>query len=641
MLYNIDELSVDSLVDLIKRCAQKYYSGEPIITDSEFDSLVDKLKELDPNNEILKLTGWGYDPNLVSFGIKKNHVYGKVTGIENKPRKLENIPLNLRASNVKTRISAKLDGLSCVMYYKDGDFKLALTRGDGIVGIDVTNKVRYILRNDLRYKHIEGFSGAIRGEFVISMDNWKMIPASEDPSKNPRNYASGIINRHEICDELKYVDLVVYKIIAWESCNEYLDVRIMTEKLANHFEHIVDHCIVLNAEKIDETLLTDLFNTYNQHYPCDGCVITSNNVKILNPDLVFNEVAFKFESERAEATIDHIEWNLTRTGMLKPVACINPVNLAGTTVSRCTCFNAKFVSDNVLGRGAIIEIEKSGEIIPDIQRVVKHAEYVDIPVVCPKCSRPLTMVGTDLRCLNEDCDGASMADLHHWTNVIADVDGLGGKIKDSFFEEYDIHSVTELYDKIRSIKLGDSATDKKLIEMINKLTCDKVDANRALVALNIPRLGWKSAEKIVNANMFKEFADSPDIFRTEMFDELCCKLDAIVGPATRKSIECNMLKINRLEYLKGRVMVKLNNSEDSNQESKGDVCITGKLSIKRSEFENIIRSAGYNPVGKVNKNTVYLITDNPEGTSSKNKTATELGIKKITEQEFMSLIKGE
>ena len=641
MIYNIDELSVDSLVDLIKGCAQKYYSGEPIITDNEFDSLVDKLKELDPNNEVLKLTGWGYDPNLVSFGIKKNHVYRKVTGIENKPRKLEDIPLNLRASNVKARISAKLDGLSCVMYYKDGDFKLALTRGDGIVGIDVTNKVRYILRNDLRYKHIEGFSGAIRGEFVISMDNWKMFPASEDPSKNPRNYASGIINRHEICDELKYVDLVVYKIIAWESCNEYLDVRIMTEKLANHFEHIVDHCMILNAEKISETLLTDLFNTYNQHYPCDGCVITSNNIKISNPDLIFNEVAFKFESERAEATIDHIEWNLTRTGMLKPVACINPVNLAGTTVSRCTCFNAKFVSDNVLGKGAIIEIEKSGEIIPDIQRVVKQAEYVDIPVVCPKCSRPLTMVGTDLRCLNEDCDGASMADLHHWTNVIADVDGLGGKIKDSFFEEYDIHSVTELYDKIRSIKLGDSATDKKLIEMINKLTCDKVDANRALVALNIPRLGWKSAEKIVNANMFKEFADSPDIFGTEMFDELCCKLDAIVGPATRKSIECNMLKINRLEYLKGRVMIKLNNSEDSNQESKGDVCITGKLSIKRSEFENIIRSAGYNPVGKVNKNTVYLITDNPEGTSSKNKTATELGIKKITEQEFMSLIKGE
>ena len=630
---------IKKLENDIKYASQKYYSGYPVISDNEFDSMVEELRSLDPSNKLLTTTGWGFDPSEVKYGEKVPHHYQEVGSINNKPRKVEDIPINLRSSNVSSRISAKLDGLSCVLYYKDGKMFQALTRGNGKLGIDVTNKVNYILREDVRYRNIPGFTGAIRGELVISNENWNKIPASSDPSKNPRNYASGIINRHEISDELKYVDLVVYKIIAWENCKEYVNTFSMTEKLACYFEHVVDELTINNGEKITEELLKKLFDEFREKYPCDGCVITNNNIKYNtnSPDFIYDEVAFKFESERAVTTIDHIEWNFSRTGMMKPVAVVNTVSLAGTNVSRCTCFNAKYVIENVLGRGAVVEIEKSGEIIPDMQRVIKQAEAPDIPRICPRCGRELELVGADLKCTNSRCAGMDRADLMHWTDIIADVDGLGGKIKEDFFDSCGIYSVEMLYEYLPTYCFGDSATENKLKEMTGKLIDQKVDAVRALVALNIPRLGWKSAEKIVDAGLFGKLADSPRVFGMEEFDDVIHEIEEVVKTATRKSIEANIYKVERLRFLKGRVVVFNHNSKD-NPDTKGDVCITGKLSMKRAEFEEIIRNAGYNPVGKVNKNTLYLITDNPNGSSSKNRAANELGIPKISESEFMSMI---
>lgn len=632
--------SMEDIKKIIKVAAQKYYSGYPIITDDEFDSLVEELRRNDPDNELLKVPGWGFDPTKVEFGVKVNHRYGKVEGISNKPRSIEGVPNNLRASNTRVRISAKLDGLSCVLYYKDGIFVQALTRGNGTVGIDITKQMNYILRNDVRYRVIDGFTGAIRGELVIPFENWNKIEASKDPSKNPRNYASGIINRHGISEELKYIHFVAYKIIAWENCNEYLDTFSMTEKLVSRFEHVVDALILNNGEKITEDLLKELFNEFKKKYPCDGCVITNSVIKYVpnSPDLIYDEVAFKFESERAATTIDHIEWKLSRTGMMKPVAVVGTVNLAGTNVSRCTCFNAKYVIDNVLGKGAVVEIEKSGEIIPDIQKVLKHAESPDIPDICPRCGEKLELIGADLKCTNPECSGMGRADLMHWTNVIADVDGLGGKIKDNFFDSCSIDSIEMMYEYLPTYCFGDSATEEKLKEMTSKLLDQRVDAVRALVALNIPRLGWKSAEKIVDAGLFSTLAGIPYIVNdTEDFNNVLDEITKVVGQATRKSIELNTNKISRLKFLKGRVVKKIS---EEKKESKGSVVITGKLnSGTRKEFESVIVNAGYELGDKISKDTLYLITNTPNSGSSKNKKADELGVKKITESEFLNLIK--
>ena len=633
-------MTIKELEDKIKFCAQKYYSKYPIVSDTVFDLLVDELRNLDPDNELLTMTGWGYDPTKVEFGIKVNHKYGKVIGITNKPRTIDAIPLNLRASNTRVRISAKLDGLSCILYYNNGEFVQAVTRGNGEIGIDITSKINYICRNDVRYRNIPGFSGSIRGELVIPCDKWMKSEMSKDSTKNPRNYASGIINRHDISDELDLIDLCVYKITAWENCEEYLTSQSMSEKLACYFEHTVDN-LITSASNVTEDKLKELFDIFNKHYPCDGCVITNDIIKftVKDPDMIYDEVAFKFESERAIARIDHIEWNLSRTGMMKPVACIDPVTIAGTTVSRCTCFNAKYVIDNSLGKDALIEIEKSGEIIPDIQSIVKSANSPDIPNICPRCGSKLELVGADLKCVNKDCLGTSMSDLHHWTNVIAEVDGLGGKIKEDFFTKHNINSVEDLYAKLPDLSFGNSATDTKLYEMSNKLINSYIEMTRALVALSIPRLSWRSAEKIVESGLFVDLANSPEIFGTDAFDELSNKLDKVVGQATRKSIELNMNKVERLKFLKGRIVMPKSKVDNNVSESKGIVVITGRLnSGTRKEFELTIKSAGYELGDKITKDTLYLITNTPNSGSSKNKKADELGVEKITEEEFINLL---
>lgn len=375
-----EDMSISELEELVKVSAQHYYSGYPIISDKEFDDLIEYLKKIDPTNKLLTTTGWGFDPVKVEYGEKVTHHYQKVGSIEDKPRKVEDIPINLRSSNITVRISAKLDGLSCVLYYKDGKMFQALTRGNGKLGIDITNKIHYIMREDVRYRSIPGFTGAIRGELVISNENWKNIPASMDPSKNPRNYASGLINSNFISDELKYVDLVVYKIIAWENCKEYMNTFSMTEKLVNYFPHVVDELTINNGEKINESLLEELFNKFREKYPCDGCVITNNNIKYRpnSADFGYDEVAFKFEGEKVQTTVKYVEWNLSRTGCMKPIVHINSVILDGANISKCSGFNADFIIRNKIREGTEVIIERSGQVIPDIQEVLVDNIWVKI-----------------------------------------------------------------------------------------------------------------------------------------------------------------------------------------------------------------------------------------------------------------------
>lgn len=274
-------------------------------------------------------------------------------------------------------------------------------------------------------------------------------------------------------------------------------------------------------------------------------------------------------------------------------------------------------------------------------RKLSDIERQFVPSNCPRCGNELYIVGKELRCLNSECEGSARADLQHWTAIIAEVDGLGGKIKDNFFDDYNIETVEDLYDKINEIKFGESATEKKLVEMKDKLTVRRVDGLKALVALNIPRLGWKSAEKIIASGLFSTLAGIPFIVDdTKDYNNVINEISKVVGQATAKSIELNINKIRRLRFLKGRVVVSTNINNSDSIESKGKVVITGKLhSGTRKEFENILINAGYELDGSINKNTLYLITNTPDSGSSKNRKADELGVNKITEDDFLKLIR--
>lgn len=625
------ELNCEDLEYKIKTYAQKYYEGHPEISDYDFDMLVEALRATNPDSEILKTTGWGFDPGK-TVGKKVMHKYGMVGSIDRKPRCIENVP-----KYENGRISAKLDGLSGVCYFFEGRLTSCLTRGNGEIGIDKTDKMIKILNRSTKWLSIpKSFTGAIRGEFVISNSNWRKLVEKKPElcNKSPRNYASGIINRLGIDDELDYIDYVAYKIIALEDCGHFDDYTNIAS-LEVWFDHVVDYVRFDQSnynDFINQEYLEGLFKKFNEKYPCDGCVITDESIKINGYELVYDEVAYKFNGEIATTRVDHIEWNRSRTGKFVPTIVYDPVCLGGSTLRRCAGFNAKFIKDNKIGQDAIIEVMKSGEVIPDIQKVVVPSKSTElIPCKCPGCNNDLVWSASlvDLYCVNPECSARDEADLHYWTSAIADVPGLGWNIKADFFANNNINKVEDLYSNEFEFDTA-TATGNKLHEMFIKLKEDKIDPISAIYALNIPRLGWKSSERIYNdglINVLLNYKDYSDV-------DFIALINESVGYATAENIWENREKLDRLKFVKDR-FEESNNSQD---ESKGEIMITGKLSMKRKEFEKIAINAGYSIGSKINKDTKYLVTNTPDSNSSKNRKANELGIHKITEKCFMDLI---
>lgn len=360
--------------------SQLYYEGRPQIPDSEFDKLTDELKEKYPDSKLLKTTGWGYDPHKFSYGVKVPHKYQQCNSIERKPRSIKDIPMDFISQPI-LRISAKLDGLSGVAYYQEGVLFQALTRGNGEIGIDVTNKHARIIKDSAWHKVYDDFTGAIRGEYVISNKNWEKIceihKDDENPPKNQRNYAAGLLNRNEVSEELQYVEFVPYKIIASEGINNsFYDIRVITDKLLHMYKNVVMFDYVSGSE-LTQNYLYNKYLEFNSVYPCDGCVITKNNLGIKdNVSIVYDEVAYKFDADAIETTVKYVEWNLSRTGMMKPVAVLEPIDIDGSTVSRCTCFNAEYVVNNKIKEGTKVKIHKGGMVIPDIAAVEVDGEWI-------------------------------------------------------------------------------------------------------------------------------------------------------------------------------------------------------------------------------------------------------------------------
>lgn len=382
-------MTVFELEEKIKQASQAYYEGNPIMSDKDFDALIVYLKSANPNSELLDNVGWGYDP-FKQIGEKEKHIYGKVTGIDKKPRTIEEIPKNLVSEYSDLFLSAKLDGLSMICYFINGRFTKAITRGNGEYGINRTDKVQKILERELNIPDNFDFTGAIRGEIVISHDNWKKMLDNELVTKdqNQRNVAAGIINRDEILDDINYVDLIFYKVVGFEIdensiFNEgyhdnVLHNRHDCEFLSNFIkpEYLVDY--ISYSDLPTHEVLESLYNQFCSKYLCDGVVITSIVRNLIGHEnkfsdyieIINNEVAYKFITESAITTVENIRWKMSKGNKAIPVINVTPVELSGATISNASAYNAKFVYDNDLGIGSKVELIRSGEVIPKIVNVI-------------------------------------------------------------------------------------------------------------------------------------------------------------------------------------------------------------------------------------------------------------------------------
>lgn len=636
------------LENKLKEASQKYYTdGSSDMTDAEFDDALKQLKEMYPESSVITEVGHGYNVEEDStYGVKRKHIYGLVGSLD-KCRTWAEIDEDLRDTTVVT--SLKLDGISSIMYYNHGELQYVLTRGNGVEGIDITDKV-------LRFGHKistrlsdNRFTGAIRGEILMTYSDFEKYKENNPDVKNPRNTVAGIINRKEATDEdLKYLRIVVYTVVGVDSNAYVIDniykYTVMLAFLKSEFgiDNVVPYRIDCLTESYCIGQLEKAKDFFDAHYdyPSDGIVITNENeITVVDGGRInFVSQAFKFASEIGITTVTDIEWNLSKTRYLIPKIKVEPVTLAGTTVQYTSGFNAQYIRDNNIGIGTKVEVEKHGEIIPYINKVCEATE-ADIPAVCQVCGEPLVWEGVHLVCKNEYCGNAVKQDLLVFLKYMAPIDNFGNKLRIKFFEEYlgkDVSIKDVLANKDNLLHIAENNKNSTghnalFAEMIYKLFGEVHSLADALCALNIPRLGEVTANKLSKyPGLVMKIAYistqinclTPDV--ASLFD--------VVGEATTESISNNLEKFKNLYAINDII-----NFEVPIVNNNGKVAITGKLSVKRSDFEAFCREHGYEP-GNISKDTKYLITDDPNSSSSKNKKADEWGIKKITEAEFRNLI---
>lgn len=657
---------MSKLTDIIQKASQSYYSdGTSDLTDAQFDKALDDLKKEDPSSPLLTDVGHGYDVNKdTTPGARLPHKYGQVVGLE-KCHNWDEIPASYMVPLLA--ISPKLDGLSIVCYFIGTKLDKALTRGsrDGFTGIDVTDKIKIILEKELQIvDSVKHTDVGLRGEIIMSDEMFEQFkvdyPMGLDGKAaptNPRNSAAGIINRKDWKPEdLKYLDIVFYRVVGFDDHREVQDSTIQNISDVQHMlykylkaEYVVPRYF-FNMQPSMVTAYPDmselmtiiqerLYKIWDDHrvhtYATDGLVLDMYNNCYVNSTthkVKYEGIAFKFQAESKTTTVTDVIWSLSKTGYMIPRVQVEPVQLSGATVTYASGFNAKYIEEESICKGAKIELMRSGEVIPDIQKVLytpaKDDEYMisQLPTQCPECNSKLVWDGVHLRCDNVDCSGKGTWDLLVWTNFLAPIDNFGDKLRLKYLKglipdekNMNVRYFMEHFKNYR--REAFTVQDKLFTNMLDKIFNEPVELSDALQALNIPRLGDVTSSKL---------STRPDLVYKLMKHELTSmeyqELINITGEATA-SVLRDSHKISNLEY----IWDNINKHEVCKEIIK--IAVTGSLSVPRKKFEAECKPYGF-MCGSLTKDCKILVTDNPDSSSDKNKKADKWGIPKMTELEF-------
>ena len=607
------------LASKIRYYAEKYYEGNPEISDFAFDKLVEQLEAEDPKNPILSEVGWGYTVNC-DPDKELAHRF-PVAKFEDKVKSASSIPGNPDISVV----TPKLDGGSICCYYINGKLDYAITRGNGITGFDVTDKLKYLVPVDL----IDStFTGLVRGE--ITMTNETFRNKYSDRYTSNRNLCVGNMRRKSISvPEIKDMDFVAYTVRGTSSYFDLNDKSLVLKWIDDNNFVCVDS-LDYSHDNWDDDYLRDLIKSYIK-YPVDGVVITSDKYQdIVGTEVPCYEVAYKTEAEGALVKVTDIHWQFSSTGRLNPVVEFKPVLLSGAWVHRATAFNHMYINNTGLGVGSEIIVNRSGEVIPDIQDVITKGDSM-IPKVCPKCGGPLEVSGAYLICNNPDCSGKLYNDLVSWVNHIAPVKGIGWTIINGIFEDLGISSVDDLYEKIdlinRDLPLGPATLDK-VMTMKAKLTMP-VDIATFIMSCNIKGCGWTQAIKL---------GEHYNLLLVDPYNNANWESQINGLSRVNRTVKANLIKsIDKIRrYAEYISVTPIEEDTKDENEEQVIIAVTGKLSVTRSKFFEEVSEYGYKE-GTINK-AKYLVTDNPNSGSSKNKKARDLGIEVISENDFRKML---
>jgi DNA ligase (NAD+) len=645
-LHKITNWTLQALKQKIIDANKAYRIGRPIMSDQEFDEYC----ELYQYN--VSPTDWDIFRNSLheeTGKVKHPYVMGSLDKLKiEEPEKIDEwLNKYFPSGNAKDdeswilNVSAKIDGISCRLHYAPGGkLESATTRGDGYAGVDITDKVKYV--KGVVKQLPDGFNsegGDIRGELVITNEDFEPLAAT---LKNPRNACAGIMGQKDANpDLLKHVTFVAYEIMGGETpkLHHFCALEECGFTVAPYFEMNIKKFLNKDTSIIHEFLKELIKKDYG--FPTDGVVISASNYHaeqgVYRPK---GQMAVKNANLiSAESVLRDVIWEKpSKNGRITPVGVIDPVELDGATVSRVTLNNLDWVEQMNLKIGSKVTVVRSNGVIPKIIEVENDgSEFaIEQPTKCPYCGEKLVRIGVDVCCKNPECGATGYAKIRNFLERIGikhvslkTLENLG--ISDfesllSFKADKNYKVQTRFENDLYNALFG--SNDITIFEAlpfrnVAEKTLDKI----------ISFYGWDFIKSLANRDS-THFWDCRPNFPAGVGEKM---LEAFMETAVN-----NLLILERIikdPRWHGKAYIE--EDEENCAVGKSSVCFTGKLErFSRKSASEFAKSHGFDVLDSVSKNLTYLVTNDKDSGSSKNKKAAQLGIKIINEDEFVKLCEG-
>lgn len=639
---------IAELETLILKNQKLYYNDEPAISDEAFDALWSELEDRDPANPLLrrigedKADGWPKSRHLIPMGSQS-----KATNPESFEAWVKKVAFETYL------VQYKLDGASLELQYEFGKLIRAVTRGDGLVGDDITVNARRMKAVPTKLPLL--FSGGVRGEVLMS----RAIHAEKYRDKaNCRNAANGIMKRK---DGVGSEDLTVICYDALET-SDWLSMGKGTsgvEGTAPLFGDELEKLAWLAAMGFS-TVPTEIFSRWeeivdyrgrvmalrpNLEFDIDGLVVKGLVIDVEDlakprPD---KQIAFKFSPEEAVTRLKAIEWS--ESGALyTPIGIVDPVHLAGTTVQRANLCNPAMIRAMHLKIGSMVVITKRGEIIPKIETLVENPEdSIDIeqPTRCGSCGTPLLDEGTRLYCPNERCPKKELHRIGKWLGIL-DIRDFGSALIKRLHEAGRVTTIVDLYtltvEELENLERMGRTSAQKVLRNLRAI--EEVSLAEFIAGFDLEDVGLLVADKLVQGG----YSTLESLFAAKVEDLITIGgiAETMATTITRglAAVRDEMESLLESKAIRIRGSIVATASPDSANPVAGrSFCFTGELkTMKRPEAEKKVRDLGGKAASTVGKGLDYLVTNDPGSGSSKNRKAAEYGVAIIGEDEFLSLL---
>ena len=642
---------IKELVEILNKAAKSYYvDAVEIMPNIEYDKLYDELLELEKETNVVlsnsPTQNVGYE---IAGELPKKAHESPMLSLD-KTKSVEDLREWL--GDNKALLSWKMDGLTIVLTYRDGELAEAVTRGNGTIGEVITNNAKNFQNIPLKIE----FKGELilRGEAIIKYSDFKKInDAIEDATakyKNPRNLCSGSVRQlNPAITKSRMVYCNIFNVVKADGVDFENSKAKQFEWVKNEGFDVVEYKFT-DSKSIADDIAEFESKIESNDIPSDGLVLLLDDIALgerLGSTSKFprNAMAFKWSDERQVTKLKYIEWSPSRTGLINPVAIFEPVELEGTTVSRASLHNVSIFEDLMLGVGDEISVYKANMIIPQVYENLTKSNTEKVPDTCPACGSHASIKQDNeskvLLCTNPDCQIKHIKQYALMASRDAlNIDGLSESTLEKFLSkgfiknDSDIFKLDRYKDEIVNMEGFGKRSYEKLMAALEE--AKHTNVARFLYSLGINGIGSANAKMIA-----KYFDNDIDKIITAGKDELL-EIEGI-GEVLANSIVDFFKDSKNIENVKSLREVLIFEAEESagSDSFAGKVfVITGSLEhfTNRNELKELIEKNGGKVSGSVSSKTNFLINNDTTSNSSKNKKAKELGVEIISEEDFLKLL---